>query len=154
MFDTKSDYALNKRDREALVCKTASGAYVRLTREDFASPEEFLKWKTISDQDYHDTETLQQEDDHCLSLNDRMGASVPSAEDRLLTAIGLSDQANSRAKTLRKIKDTLTKVQYQRLLMNLGEKKTTREIAEIEGVAQQVISRSIIAARKKISRIF
>ena len=67
MFDSKSDYALNKLDREAIVCKTACGAYVRLTEADFSSREEFLRWKEISDQDYHDTETQQQEDDHCLA---------------------------------------------------------------------------------------
>ena len=116
MFDNKSDYALNKLDREAIVCKTAIGAYIRLTVADFSSREEFLKWKAISDQDYHDTETQQQEDDHCLSLNDRMGAAFPSAEDKLLTAIGLSDQASDRAETLQKLKDTLTEVQYRRLM--------------------------------------
>ena len=154
MFDSKSDYALNKLDREAIVCKTACGAYVRLTEADFSSREEFLRWKEISDQDYHDTETRQQEDDHCLSLNDRMGAAVPSAEEKLLAAIGLHDQASVRAELLQKLKGTLTEVQYRRLMMHLVEKKTTREIAALEGVAQQVVSKSIIAARKKIFRRF
>ena len=154
MFDSKSDYALNKLDREAIVCKTACGAYVRLTEADFSSREEFLRWKEISDQDYHDTETQQQEDDHCLSLHDRMGAAVPSAEEKLLAAIGLRDQASVRAELLQKLKGTLTEVQYRRLMMHLVEKKTTREIAALEGVAQQVVSKSIIAARKKIFRRF
>ena len=154
MFDSKSDYALNKLDREAIVCKTACGAYVRLTEADFSSREEFLKWKEFSDQDYHDTETQQQEDDHCLSLNDRIGAAVPSAEEKLLTAIGLSNQANDRAELLQKLKGALTVVQYRRLMMHLVDKKTTREIAALEGVAQQVVSKSIIAARKKIFRRF
>ena len=154
MFDSKSDYALNKLDREAIVCKTACGAYIRLTETDFSSRGEFLKWKEISDQDYHDTETQQQEDDHCLSLHDRMGAAVPSTEKKLLTAIGLHDQASDRAELLQKLKGTLTEVQYRRLMMHLVDKKTTREIAALEGVAQQVVSKSIIAARKKIFRRF
>ena len=154
MFDSKSDYAINKLDREAIVCKTACGTYVRLTEADFSNREEFLKWKAISDQDYHDTETQQQEDDHCLSLHDHMGAAVPSAEEKLLAAIGLRDQASVRAELLQKLKGTLTEVQYRRLMMHLVEKKTTREIAALEGVAQQVVSKSIIAARKKIFRRF
>ena len=41
MFDTKSDYALNKRGKSAIVCSSATGAHIRLTREDFASEEAF-----------------------------------------------------------------------------------------------------------------
>ena len=154
MFDSKSDYAINKLDREAIVCKTACGTYVRLTEADFSNREEFLKWKAISDQDYHDTETQQQEDDHCLSLHDHMGAAVPSAEEKLLAAIGLRDQASVRAELLQKLKGTLTEVQYRRLMMHLVEKKATREIAEIEGTTHQAVSDSIIGARKKILRKF
>ena len=152
MFDSKSDYALNKLDREAIVCKTACGAYVRLTEADFSSREEFLRWKEISDQDYHDTETRQREDDHCLSLNDRI--SVPSAEERLLSACGLSGRASADGETLREIRRILTPTQYRRLLLSVVEKKTTREIAEMEGTVHQVISKSLIAARKKIFRLF
>ena len=56
MFDTHSDYALNKLDGEAIVCPCASGEHIRLTREDFSSEEEFQHWKEWSDCDYHDTE--------------------------------------------------------------------------------------------------
>ena len=45
MFDTKSDFALNKFDKDAIVCPSATGVHIRLTREDFASEEEFLRWK-------------------------------------------------------------------------------------------------------------
>lgn len=57
MFDTKSDFALNKLDREAIVCKSATGVHIRLTREDFASDEEFESWKKWSDGDYKKTES-------------------------------------------------------------------------------------------------
>ena len=56
MFDTKSDFALNKLDRDAIVCRSVTGVHIRLTREDFASEEEFLRWKVWSDGDYYDTE--------------------------------------------------------------------------------------------------
>ncbi|MDE7246135.1 MAG: hypothetical protein K2O18_19485, partial [Oscillospiraceae bacterium] len=41
MFDPKSDYALNKMDPEAIVYPSATGVHIRLTRENFASEEEF-----------------------------------------------------------------------------------------------------------------
>ena len=56
MFDRNSDYALNKKDPDAIVCKSSTGVHIRLTRLDFSSQEEFEKWKQWSDQDYHHTE--------------------------------------------------------------------------------------------------
>ena len=56
MFDRKSDYAINKKDPEAIVCKSVSGVHIRLTRVDFSSEEEFQKWKAWSDEDYHTRE--------------------------------------------------------------------------------------------------
>lgn len=43
MFNRKSSYALNKKDANAIVYMDANEAIIRLTREDFASEEEFLK---------------------------------------------------------------------------------------------------------------
>ena len=56
MFDRNSDYALNKKDPDAIVCKSSTGVHIRLTRLDFSSQEEFEKWKQWSDDDYHCTE--------------------------------------------------------------------------------------------------
>ena len=55
MFDKKSEYALNKHDQDSIIYISVSGR-IRLTRADFPSEEEFLKWKTWSDADYHETE--------------------------------------------------------------------------------------------------
>ena len=52
MFNRKSIYALNKKDPDAIVYMDANEVIVRLTREDFASEEEFLKWKSWSDGNY------------------------------------------------------------------------------------------------------
>ena len=57
MFDKRSDYALNKLDKEAIVYPSVTGVHIRLTREDFASEEEFLYWKKLSDGDYKDIES-------------------------------------------------------------------------------------------------
>ena len=49
MFDTKSDYSLNKSDPDVIICRNADGVHIRLTREDFDSEKEFQKWKDWSD---------------------------------------------------------------------------------------------------------
>ena len=46
----------------------------------------------------------------------------------------------------------LTETQRRRILM-VADGMTTREIAEIEGVAQQVVSKSIIGTRKKAAKL-
>ena len=51
MFDKKSEYALNKYDQDSIIYISVSGR-IRLTRADFSSEEEFLKWKSLSDADY------------------------------------------------------------------------------------------------------
>lgn len=42
MFDNRSDYAQNKRDKDSIVYISVTGP-VRLTRADFPSEAEFLK---------------------------------------------------------------------------------------------------------------
>ena len=56
MFNRKSSYALNKKDPNAIVYMDANDTIIRLTCKDFASEEEFLKWKSLSDADYHASE--------------------------------------------------------------------------------------------------
>ena len=53
MFNRKSSYALNKKDPNAIVYMDANEVIICLTREDFVSEEEFLKWKSWSDENYH-----------------------------------------------------------------------------------------------------
>ncbi len=67
MFNRKSSYALNKKDPNAIVYMDANEAIIRLTREDFASEEEFLKWKSLSDADYHASE----KEDHVYANHKR-----------------------------------------------------------------------------------
>ena len=58
MFNRKSIYALNKKDPNAIVYTDADGNLIRLTRDDFSNEEEFLRWKKISDMDYHGEEKV------------------------------------------------------------------------------------------------
>lgn len=90
MFNRKSIYALNKKDPNALVYTDADGNLIRLTRDDFASEEEFLCWKKVSDADYHGEEKA----DHLyydgtLSLEglSEEAIAVPSAEEGYIAEI-------------------------------------------------------------------
>ena len=150
MFDPRSDYALNKLDPDAIVCKSATGQPIRITRADFDSEEGFLKWKAFSDQDYHSIEAGSREDDNCFSLTEQLDAVAPSAEEMMLAKIQLAEKVAENAALMKRLNAELTESQRRRLILNLVENMTTREIAKAEGKAQQVISRSIIAAKKKL----
>ena len=154
MFNTQSDYALNKLDKDAIVCPSATGVHIRLTREDFASEEEFLRWKVWSDGDYHDIEKAGRGYyDYCISLSEA-GTTGISAEDIFIAPLLEAEQEERRAALLRQVKGLLTKTQYRRLCLYYLEGKTEEEIAVIEGVKQQRISKSLIAGKKFVEKIF
>lgn len=78
MFNRKSIYALNKKDPDAIVYMDANEVIIRLTCKDFASEEEFLKWKSWSDGNYH-TEDNQDvvEGKHNTSIDGLSEAAFP-----------------------------------------------------------------------------
>ena len=86
MFDRKSDYALNKLNPNAIVCKSATSVHIRLTREDFASEEEFLRWKEWSDNSYYKTAKAEvRHAKHTYELDEWCG-SVQSPEEEMVAA--------------------------------------------------------------------
>lgn len=153
MFDSKSDYALNKRDPDAIVCRSATGEHIRLTREDFASDEEFLRWKEWSDREYHDSEKAGRGYyDNCIPLFDALDSSSPSAEDILLAPILESERIKCRTALLKQIKAKLTRKQYRRLWMYYLEGMTEAEIAKREGVGQRRVSTSISRGKEIVEK--
>ena len=161
MFDAKSDFALNKLDRDAIVCRSVTGVHIRLTREDFASEEEFLRRKVWSDGDYYDTEKDGRGFyDNGLPLDprvDKLGA-VPSIEAGILAALDAAEasaeQAQRTAVLMEQIKACLTETQYRRLWMFHARKMNVTAIARAEGISKASASRSISAALKNISNFF
>ena len=161
MFDTKSDFALNKFDRDAIVCRSVTGVHIRLTRADFASEEEFLRWKVWSDGDYYDTEKDGRDFyDNGIPLDprvDKLGA-VPSIEAGILAAPDAAEasaeQAQRTAVLMEQIKACLTETQYRRLWMFHARKMNVTAIARAEGISKASASRSISAALKNISNFF
>lgn len=155
MFDTKSDYSLNKSDPDAIVCRSADGAHIRLTREDFDSEEEFMRWKNWSDEDYHTTvKTGRGYDDNCISLIEATDTHFPSAEDIMLAPMEKAESDERRAALLEKVRSSLTRTQYRRLQMYYLKGMTEAEIAHQEGVGQRRVSTSISSGKKIVERFF
>ena len=154
MLDTQSDYALNKRDKAAIVCSSVTGDHIRLTCEDFDSEEEFERWKAWSDDDYHKIELAGRKDDDCLSFEEQQDVPVASAEEIFLAPYIAAEQAEQSRKVLAQIKKHLTEKQYRRLCLYYLDRKTEAEIAAIEGVTQQRISKSLIAGAKIVENFF
>ncbi len=157
MLDRKSIYALNKKDSAAIVYIQADGQVIRLTRADFLTEEEFVKWKTWSDENYHDEEKRDHiYADHTLALiglPDSVGA-VPDAETILKRVHQRMEQKQFCALLVMQLKDILTPTQYRRLWMYYVDSLTEKEIAHIEGVGQRRISTSISDAKNKVIKYF
>ena len=155
MFDTKSDYSLNKNDQDAIVCRSAEGVHIRLTRKDFDSEEEFLRWKNWSDNDYYTTEnTKRGYYDNCLALNEAVDVPLPSAEEEMMAPMLKAESDERRAAQLEMVKSSLTSKQYRRLKMYYVQGMTEAEIARQEGVGQRRISTSISSGKKIVERFF
>ena len=141
MFDKKSEYALNKHDQDSIIYISVSGR-IRLTRADFSSEEEFLKWKTWSDADYHETEKKGRSfNDNRVALDDYLDVvgAVQSAEDEFFSEL---------------LKADVQAKQYRRIWLYYAERKSVTEIARLEGVTKASVSLSLARAIKKISKKF
>ena len=155
MFDTKSDYSLNKNDPYAIVCRSTDGVHIRLTREDFNSEEEFLRWKNWSDNDYYTmVKAGRGYDDNCISLIEAADTQLPSAEEVMLAPMEKAEGDVRRAVLLEKVRSSLTRTQYRRLQMYYLKGMTEAEIARQEGVGQRRVSTSISSGKTIVERFF
>lgn len=155
MFDRKSDYALNKRDPDAIVCKSATGVHIRLTRADFSSDAEFERWKHWSDGDYHDTEKTEHiYQDRTLSLEglSELSIAVLSAETELMDQFDQEERARLCRLLAEGLEACLTSTQRRRLWLYCVEGLTIEEIAKREKVKHQSVSRRIIASKKILKK--
>ncbi len=155
MFNKNSIYALNKKDPDAIVYPSADGKLVRITRDDFPSEEEFLAFKAWSDENFHEEEKLDhREANHIMSVDDISEAAlaVPAADVVIERQHDRAEKRKQASEMVVKLKDKLTDTQFRRMWMYFVDGKTEEEIAAIEGVAQQQISKSIKAAEKKIKK--
>ena len=160
MFIKNNDSFLNKREKKAIIYNSVNGTQIRLTRADFSSEGEFLKWKDWSDMDYHDIERSGRDFyDYGISLDERLDfiGAVPSIEDELFTmpdeAEYIQRRSECRAELLMQVKSIMTEKQYHRLWMLHAENKSVKAIAAAEGVSHQNIFKSNAAAMKKIRKL-
>lgn len=157
MFYNKSDYALNKKDTNAIVYQAADGSITRLTRNEFSTEEEFLFWKTLSDSDYHHSDLADHiHSIHTLSLENLYEGTltVPGADARIETAYDCRQQKLMNEKLLAEIKACVSDAQFRRLKMYHVDCLTVREIAQKEAISFQCVHKSIIAAENKIFKFF
>lgn len=154
MFNTRTDFTLNKFDKNAIVCQSVSGFNIRLTREDFDSEEEFIYWKNWSDCNYKEIDRIGREDDACLSFEAQRSAPLPSVEDVVLSPYIEAEQGERWRRMLEQIKTCLTTKQYRRLCLYYLDGKTEAEIAAMEGITQQRISKSLISGTKIVEKFF
>lgn len=157
MFNRKSIYALNKKDPNAIVYSDADGNLIRLTRDDFASEEEFLRWKVWSDSNYHTEDKHDvSEDKHSVSLDSLSEESLamPAVDIVMESHFDRIEKQRQAADMVMRLKDRLTETQFRRLWMYCVDGKTEQEIAIAENVDQQRVSKSILAAKKKLKKFF
>lgn len=153
MFEHKNIFVLNKKDKEAIIYQDANGRIIRLTREVFASEEEFLRWKGWSDENYHDAEKERHvESNHALSLEE-LPESIAVSESP--EEMFFSDRQEWERQQLRDLlmagyDACLTDKQRRRLWLHCVEKLSVRQIAAAEAVSFQTVAESIIFAKKKI----
>ena len=154
MPDRKIIYTLNKKDPEAIVYTDADKHIIRLTRADFDTEADFLKWKAWSDENYHDEEKSDHvEDNHTAPLDEKAGA-TDGPEVIIEQRIEKQAQERYTAETVIRIKGQLTEKQFRRLWLYCVGGLTQQQIAEAEEVGQRRISTSITGAIKKIREIF
>ena len=157
MFNRKSIYALNKKDPDAIVYMDANEVIIRLTCKDFASEEEFLKWKSWSDGNYH-TEDNQDvvEEKHNTSIDGLSEAafSIPAIDVVMERQHEKSERRRVASAMVSQIRDKLTETQFRRLWMYYIDGMTVDEIGRIEDIRHQNISKSIGSAMKKIKKFF
>ena len=153
MYNKKSDYTLNKKNKDAIVSRNAAGEYIKLTKEEFASEEEFAHWKEWSDDNYRQEYNAEQS--YKRLKNKLQKQAENKAVSLSVEHIMLNDLADEERKALiNKIKAFLTETQFRRLWLYYAEGKTEQQIADIEKVGQRRISTSINDAKKKIKKFF
>ena len=151
MYIAKTDYTLNRKKKDAIVCKTAVGNYVLLKREDFANDEEFEKWKAWSDEDYHISENATRRTSRKnVMLSEKVDNEICclSAEDTLCEKLENLEHINKACR----MKELLTETQYRRLWLYAVKGISMPKIAKMEEIGRASCRETIYGARKKIKK--
>jgi RNA polymerase sigma factor (sigma-70 family) len=157
LFNSKSIYALNKKDQGAIVYIDAEGETQRLTQAEFISEKDFLRWKEWSDEDYHTSEKEGHlYSDHTVSVNDISDetAAVLSPEAQMADEDNRQEQERRYSLLREALNTCLTSTQRRRLWLYCVEGMTIEQIAVAENVRHQNVSKAISSAKKKVKTFF
>ena len=153
MFKKDSLYSINKKNPDAVVYKFANGEQSLVTRADFATEEEFLAFKAWSDEDFHTEDkrdVLAGIRQTSIDVISEAAISVPAIDVVMERQHQRTVQRRKASDMVVQLKDKLTDTQFRRLWMYHVDGMTIDEIGEIEGISHQNVSKSIIAAERKI----
>ena len=152
MFDTNTQYALNKRNTKAIVYVDAFGKQIEVT-SDGLDDEEFSIWKELLDEDSHN---IEKDDhlyhDHTISFSDLSlaGCTVPDYETVIIEAEERCEREWLKSQLGFAFFECLSENQQERMWLYAIEGFNTCQIAELEGAAQQSVYESLERARKNI----
>ena len=155
-----SDYALNKFS-DGIVYRFADQT-VEVTLEDYLrenpdkTANDFAYLKALSDNDYFNRDR----DDYrqtwrnvpLYGLEEAGVCTAPSPEDEVIEQPEQAVKQQQRHELAEQAMAKLTEIQKRRYLLYMVNDLTVREIAASEGVAFQVVDRSILSAKKKIQK--
>ena len=147
MHNKYSDYVANKTDAEAIVCRSATGKDVRLTRADFESDEEFQRWKGWSDADYKQSERRGR-----LSLAAAYFLSDRELNECLSGELRAAEQ-QTRDDLVSHIRSLITDTQFSRLWRRFACGCELADIAAEDGVSVNAVADSIQRAIKKLGAL-
>ncbi len=156
MFDTNTQYALNKRNANAIVYVDAFGEKTEISPKALGE-DEFARWKALMDAELHEEE---KEDhiyhDHTISFGDisLAGYTVPDYETILIEAEERREREEIKAQLGVAFFTCLSDIQQARLWLYAIEGMTTYQISDIEGATRQAVCASLIKARKNILNFF
>ena len=157
MYKKNSIYSINKKYSDAIVYPFANGDEFRITREDFPTEEEFLAFKAWSDENYRKTDNYEDNTaKKTVSIDDvsESALAVPGIDVVIKRQHKQAEERRQASDMVVQLKDKLTETQFRRLWKYEVEGLTIDEIGGQEGVDHQRISKSILAAKKKIKKIF
>ena len=150
MHNKYSDYVANKTDAEAIVCRSATGEDVCLTRADFESDEEFQRWKGWSAADYKQSERRDRAyNDRRLSLAAAYFLSDREFYECLSGELKAAEQ-QTRDDLVSHIRSLITDTQFSRLWRRFACGRELADIAAEDGVSVAAVSNSIKRAAKRI----
>lgn len=149
-----SDYAMNLKNKTAIVCPSYCGPNIFLTAEHFKDDQEFTFWKTVSDEDYRLRESAERREKANTVLLDDLPHILAAADSSEAVLLAQYEAAETRAllrQTVAKLRGLLTPPQFRRFWLCVICGKPRCEVAKQEGVSPSAVVKSIHQARHRIS---